>query len=179
MNSDQPKDADDKEFYAAIGHALSLWQAVEEVYFQILKDLIRPKNLEGLAAVYYSLSGGGQTRLQIVDAAAEQMLSARPQLLKEWKSLHKAAKNASTKRNELAHLSVFMDVYISETRQYHVLEYVLKHDQHKTLKGTRYEKHLTLQEISEYLGSFINLLDSLRIFLNKLCAPISVAEKKQ
>ena len=86
---------------------------------------------------------------------------------------------AAAKRNELAHLSVFMDVYISETRQYHVLEYMLKHDQHKTLKGARYEKQLTLKEISEYVGSFIKLLDLLRIFLNKLHAPILAVEKKR
>lgn len=90
------------DFYQTLGRAITAWQHVEVLVYEIAYRLIGPENPRAFSAAFHSAMNFN-VRLAMADAAA-QITLAEP-LLAEWKKLRKRTNSRSKERNHLAHFT--------------------------------------------------------------------------
>jgi hypothetical protein len=106
-----PNLKDEKEFYEAIGRAITEWAHVEAQLFEIFHASVGGKRHVSLSAYYAALSL--QVKLQMTTDALTARLNHEPTnpgfqiiehpLVKKWDKLDSKIDKASKKRNQLAH----------------------------------------------------------------------------
>jgi hypothetical protein len=102
--SDVSFEEEETAFLHELGHAISMWAAVENQLFYVLaKDMTR-KQFEFLKHGYFSIRVF-QEKLSFVNGLLTKSLK-RKKDIERWQSLHKRLTRCSAQRNHLAHWPV-------------------------------------------------------------------------
>jgi hypothetical protein len=98
-----------KTFLAAIGRAIVEWQDIEHHVFAVFRALVRPTKTQVPLSNAFHTVVVLKTKLDMIDAAAKAALEIEHESLYEkWRALGKKIRNQSTKRNEIAHYSMYL-----------------------------------------------------------------------
>jgi hypothetical protein len=98
-----------KAFYFAIGAAMTQWQSVELELTQLFCILVRPE--DGTASAVFNVVRSFPTKLEMVKAAAAVRL-AKSKLIEPCIRLCKRLERTATKRNELAHFTLYQKAVV-------------------------------------------------------------------
>jgi hypothetical protein len=100
-----PGEKREREFYAALGEAISAWQGVEAALFRVHLAVIGPRNPGALAAAFHQMQTFNM-KLQATDMAVRYALLGNEEIICEWESLVKKMNKKNERRNHLAHFMV-------------------------------------------------------------------------
>jgi hypothetical protein len=99
-----PFTAEQSEFYAALGWAISKWQIVEDELGELFAELLGRGNSFAAKAAFHGTSAF-RGQLDMVDWAAKAALQRHP-LLATWLALYPKLRRGYGRRNDLAHHTV-------------------------------------------------------------------------
>jgi hypothetical protein len=103
-----PDEAPEETFFAAVGAAVSMWQAVEREMANVFPQLLACKAGFAGSAILYHIKNN-KTRLEILDIAAKFSLGFDPKyekLFSEWQGLSSRLSDATELRNKIAHFQI-------------------------------------------------------------------------
>jgi hypothetical protein len=104
----QPKEDTVRDFYCALGQAISTWQSVESALLEVLRAATDPQVPGALNAAFHSLQFNGQ--LIATDAAVQFALRCNVYTLaltNRWDALRTKLDNKQKRRNALVHFAAY------------------------------------------------------------------------
>lgn len=138
-------------FFAALGLALDRWSLVENRLYMIFRGCVSPPEPEVAAAIYFATESF-RTKLNLTNAALRTAFRLRHDVIAEWEKLHKALRERSLKRNELAHHEA---VYIPTNKPGHRIKLVEQAlDPHRRDSRFELKDALGPKELEERGASF-------------------------
>jgi hypothetical protein len=100
-------DEEKREFYAALGKAITEWGGVEDHLYMVLQNCLRPADHTTIAAVFYAIENF-RSKLGAVNAAVAIALAGSVHLA-AWDKIATAITRKINRRNALAHHQVLID----------------------------------------------------------------------
>jgi len=160
-----------KEFYCALGMAISTWQHVEAALFLTFDRAVVP-GLQGAAASAFHALQHTQSKLNATDAAVQFALlqeadhARREVLLREWQVIRRKVNNRLERRNHLAHFEVV--TYYEEPRAEDKIRLIPMAFDFRYAAGIKKPIEYRISNINNIAGSFQRVSQRLLKFLKKI-----------
>ncbi len=150
-----------KEFFAALGEAISSWYWVELRLFYMISRLLGFKDIKAAGAAFSAVINFN-ARLSMVDAAF-QTKTQDEGLHADWNRLQKRLKKHARKRNNVAHLTVITFPQIADPDE-------MVYSTHSLIDGTKspIEPVYLLKDVRQMTKDFHQLMLDFQKFIDQL-----------
>lgn len=158
-----------REFYEALGRAISQWAMVEDAIYHTFRTIIDPGDWVGAAAAFHAVINAN-TKLDMIDAAisVSKKHAARHD---DWITLHNKIRKRSSRRAKLAHWTVIQNsaeatdggalIYLEPP----TYDFTAKSDE----RGQR--ERIGIKRIIEWTNGFARLAMEVDAFWRQLSSP--------